>query len=214
MLKSEVTSNSDYDFEPIPSGTYFGRCVSIIDLGTQTETYQGKTSQKPKMMVVWEIPEHRFSGQDGAEGPRTLSVWYTVSLNEKANLRRDLESWRGKQFEEGDWFEYKNLLGQACLLGVMQYTNQNGKERNKITSVQKLPQAYPEAPLESTLTYFDLSEFNQSTFDGLSEKLQEKIMQSSEWANKSAAPLASAPQQWNKESENPAPDDFADEIPF
>lgn len=205
MLKSEVSSESEFEFIPVPSGTYFARCVSIIDLGTQTETYEGKVSKKPRMVIIWEIPDQRT--EDGSL-PRTLSNWYTISLNEKANLRRDLESWRGKPFQEGEWFEYKNLMGAPCLLGVMEYTNKAGKKRNKITSVSKLPNGYPDQPQETDGLYFDLSEFDQSAFDRVGEYFQGRIQESDEWKQRTgsaptAAKLGSGAQNWN--SENPAP---------
>ena len=35
---------------------------------------------------------------DGVDKPIAISEFYTLSLNEKANLRRDLVGWRGRSF--------------------------------------------------------------------------------------------------------------------
>ena len=66
------------------------------------------------MIIQWET-------KDGL-----IAKEYTVSLNEKANLRKDLESWRGKEIQptELEGFDMTNLLGVQCTLQIMH--NDNG----------------------------------------------------------------------------------------
>ena len=53
--------------------------------------------------------------------PFIVQQRYTWSMSEKAKLRADLESWRGKAFEERDFgtFNIKNVLGKPCVLTIV-----------------------------------------------------------------------------------------------
>jgi hypothetical protein len=78
----------------------------IIDLGTHTEDSPqfGRKTQH-KMMIQWECPEYRIEiEKDGKklDLPRAISRRYTMSLGKKANLRKDLEAWRGKPFTDDE----------------------------------------------------------------------------------------------------------------
>jgi len=100
-------------------------CYGVYDLGTQfNETFGNKNH---KVLLQWELPEARIDIQKDGEDlnlPRAQSKIYTLSLHEKANLRKDLESWRGKSFTatELEGFDLKNLLGVDCQLQVIHKT--------------------------------------------------------------------------------------------
>ena len=53
--------------------------------------------------------------------PAAISKEFTLSLHERANLRRVLISWRGRQFtaEELGGFELANVLGANAMLNVV-----------------------------------------------------------------------------------------------
>jgi len=55
-----------------------------------------------------------------------LNKRYTLSLGEQANLRKDLESWRGKPFTAEQiqhGFDVENLYGVNCLIGIKHETD-------------------------------------------------------------------------------------------
>ena len=58
---------------------------------------------------------------EGKDLPRAISREYTLSLHKKANLRADLESWRGKGFtdRELEGFDLENILGKNCMLNII-----------------------------------------------------------------------------------------------
>ena len=103
------------DFEPAPAGTYRAVCVDVIDKGIVEVTYQGKTRRQHKVSVAWQIDEKRDDGK-----PYLVFKRYTLSLNEKATLRKDLESWRGKPFtrDEEMGFDVEAVIGANCLLNI------------------------------------------------------------------------------------------------
>lgn len=211
MLAAKVESSS---FENIEPGTYIARCISVIDLGTKLNEWQGQVRSRHQMMLVWEIPAVRFTGD--YEGPRTLSKFYTVSLSEKSNLFADLSSWRGKSLDQGESVEFKNLLDKPCMLSVIN----NDKGKNVISSVMKVMAGAECPPRENPLTYFDLSDFDLITYTGMSEGIQKMIAESDEYKAMDHSGGVQVP------TENPAPaaghvptvmppkPDLSDDIPF
>ena len=57
---------------------------------------------------------------------------YTLSLSKKANLTKDLASWRGKPFEAGEKIDLEKLIGANCILTV----GENEKGYNVIEAIK------------------------------------------------------------------------------
>lgn len=180
-----ATDTGGGSFEPIPAGSYPARCISVIEIGTVTETYNGEVKAPTrKIWITWEVPEvMRQWKEDEPEKPAVIGREYTLSLGEKAKLRGDLQSWRGKPFtpEELKGFEIINLIGAKCLLGIIEESNSEGKKRNKITSIMapvkgmEIPDMINE---KKVLTY---SNFNLEIFETLPEFLKTKMKTSKEY---------------------------------
>jgi hypothetical protein len=67
-----------------------------------------------------------------------VGKWYTASIGEKANLRKDLVNWRGREFTDDELkgFDVKKLLGVPCMLSL----TPNDKGKVRVTGIMKLPQ--------------------------------------------------------------------------
>ena len=115
-----ISDNGGTSFEQPPTGSHAARCISIIDLGTQRSTYEGEVQIKHQVIVRWELANELLTIGDFAGKPFTVSKFYTASLHEKAGLRKDLASWRGRDFtaEELKGFDMKSILGKPCMLSV------------------------------------------------------------------------------------------------
>ncbi len=178
-----VSDSGGGDFEQAPAGTHIGRCYRLIDLGTQFGEYQGKPNAARKIVVAWELPNALMTEGDYAGKPFTVAKWYTASIGEKANLRKDLVNWRGRDFTEDELrgFEVKKLLGVPCMLSL----TPNDKGKIRVTGIMKPPQGSTCPPQVNASVYFSLErdEFNQATFDGLAEYWQNEIKKSPEWAD-------------------------------
>ena len=100
IAKAETGSTS---FTPVPAGMHLARCFRIVDLGTQKSTYMGKDKFLRKILIQFEIHSEDAQGHplltDKGE-LLSISKRYTLSLNEKATLSQDLESWRGSAFTQ------------------------------------------------------------------------------------------------------------------
>ena len=192
------------DFKRVPPGAYIGRCYSLIDLGTQLTTGQYGEKMQHKIKIGWELFGEEEDGTpltimiDGKEMPLTISKNYTVSLHEKASLRKDLAAWRGKDFtdEEAKAFDVSKLLGAYCMVNVTQ-SETNGKTYSNVAGLTPIPGALKNAkpaPVQANVK-FDLDEPDMALFDTFHEKLQEVIMKSPEWAQfqRKGAPTNSYP---------------------
>ena len=125
----------------VPAGTHQAVAYNVWDLGWQTIDYMGQTKIVGQLIVGWEIDEIIPSGD--FQGKRfAISKRYTKSLYEKANLCKDLESWRGKAFsdEEKKGFDVEKLIGVNCLLSVVHKTSKKkGNTYAVAGAVMKLP---------------------------------------------------------------------------
>ena len=175
-------SSGNGDFELTPEGAYIARCIKVIDMGTQTRTGQFGTKSKHEVMISWELLDQEVKMKDGK--PFAASKFYTVSLAEKANLRKDLEAWRGKKFtqEELDGFDLKNILGTYCYVQVVH--SEDGQYAN-INSIMSYKGDKPQGV--NDLMVFDMSNPDINVFNSFSDKMKEKIQSTPEWRERQKA---------------------------
>ena len=120
------------------AGMHHAVCSKVFDLGLQLETYNSETSQKHKGLVVWELDETIKDESSEYFGKRLLvQKEYTLSLNEKATLRADLEAWRGREFteEELQGFDIEKLLTVQCQLNIVHKTSKSGNVYAKVVGI-------------------------------------------------------------------------------
>jgi len=211
-------------FTPVPPGTYMARCYRIVDLGTQKSTYLGKDKFLPKVMLQFEVHGEDDEGAPlvTRKGePMTISKNFTLSLAEKATLRKDLVSWRGRDFtkDELDGFELKNVLGAWAMISVTKSVGSDGNEYTNIASVSSVPkqfkQGLPEAFNKTSI--FSIAEADMELFETFSEGLRAKIMSSPEWQEREGAEYAktvSASGATRHANKGTGFDDMENDIPF
>lgn len=180
MAKKPEGSN----YPPVSQALHQAVCYAVYDLGTQFEEKFGKAVHK--VLLGWEIPSERIEvDRDGIKLnlPRAISKRYTMSLHEKANLRKDLESWRGKAFtdEEAQGFDLKRLLGANCMVQVIHKTK-DGKTFANVTNVVQLPKGMEKRTLENPIQYFSFEEHQGETPINTPQWIMDIIKASSEWA--------------------------------
>lgn len=186
-----VADTGGGDFKPVAEGTHIAVCFLVADIGLQETTF----GAKHKIIVGWELPQELID-VNGEEKPQIIYNTYTASLSEKANLRQDLESWRGRTFtpEELAGFDMFNVLGVPCMLSVVHNTTAKGTYAN-VRAVSAMPKGM-DRPKASRLLKYSAEDDQQ--FEELPEWIQKKIRG------------ALTPVQENK---TPA-QDFDDDIPF
>lgn len=166
------------DFAPAPEGTHVARCVQIIDIGTHHSSYEGKPTIRNQIIVRWELPHELIDTDDGQQ-PMLVSKFYTNSLGEKANLRKDLEAWRGKQFtpEELGSFDLETILGKPCIVSIVH----NDKKKAKVTGVAGLTKGTTCPPAHNAPSTFWIDEWDDNKFAGLPKGFQALVAESDEY---------------------------------
>ena len=184
------------EFVPPPAGTHMAICYRVIDLGTQQSEWQGKPKRQHKVLLSWELPDELM--EDGR--PFMVNQRYTLSSSEKSRFRQDLESWRGKKFEDSEFgpggFDIRKLLGVSCLLGIVHVHKDDNTYAN-ISSIVKLPKNMLAAKPVNPPVFFDLAAFDRAVFEALSDGLKQVIIRSPEYhatiSGQSGEPISDAP---------------------
>lgn len=178
----KLTDTGGKEFEAAPIGNHVARCISMIDIGTQVGEYQGKATHARKIVVRWELPNEVMAEGDFAGRPFIVSKFYTASLSEKANLRKELVSWRGREFTEEELrgFDAKNILDKPCMVNV----THTEKKKAKVSGVTPVPKGMTVPGRVNDILYFSLEpeDFKPEVFEGLSDFYKDLIRKSPEWA--------------------------------
>ena len=166
------------DFAPVPAGTHIGVCDMVVDLGVQPGSGM---YPKPKRQVFirFEFPNERIDFEkDGKKlnGPAVLGKTYTASMNEKANLRHDLESWRGQSFSDdlAEAFDVSVILGKPCMVSIL-HVAKGEKTYANITSLGKLMKGIEAKTLVPELPPIYYGPDDTSAYGKLPEWLRKKI---------------------------------------
>lgn len=141
-----VTAGESKNYTPAPEGTHQAVCVDVIDQGLKPNAFKAGAMQK-KVDLAWQIDERRDDGKRFIVYKR-----YTASLNEKASLRHDLESWRGKPFtrDEEMAFDVETVIGANCLVNVQHKRSADGtKTFANVVSVMPLLKNMPKLLTEN-----------------------------------------------------------------
>ena len=177
---TSIIANGGNDTPSYPTvsvGVHKARCVRVIDLGTQQNDYQGQISWKRQVMLIWEVP----SETDNKGEPLTISKFYTLSLNEKANLANDLVSWRGRPFTETEKkaFDISKGAGKPCSINVI--LNQNGKPKvSTVMPIGKNDEIAQQFHPNMVFSITDFQEKKMEVFNQLPEGIRNIILKSKE----------------------------------
>ena len=177
-----VKENGGSRVAPMEAGTYPARCVGVIDLGVQYNEKWDKRQEK--LRLIFEFPTERVE-MDGGDKPRWLSKKYTASLNEKAELYRDLCAWRGVPFtpEELNGFDMRKLLGAPCMVCVVNH-ERNGNTYTDITAISRAMKGMEVPPLENEALLFDMDgdvEEAKAVFEKLPQWMRDEVARSDTW---------------------------------
>lgn len=115
-------------FTPVSEGLHQAVCVDVLDLGMK-ETQWGA---KQKVRIVWQVEEINDGGNR-----QTVIKEYTMSLNPKATLRKDLETWRGKKFSEAELqgFDLEKLLEVNAQVQVVHNLADDGRIFSNVQAI-------------------------------------------------------------------------------
>jgi hypothetical protein len=102
-----------------PAGNHRAVLVGIFDMGHQWQDAFDKSKEgkwQHRAYFVWELVDEAIAG---ANKNHVIGIDLTLSLNEKAKLRKWIEARTGKQIPDGAAFDPTSELGQPCMLNVV-----------------------------------------------------------------------------------------------
>lgn len=170
------------DIPPMKGGTYPAVCVAVLDIGTQHN--QKFSKMEPKVIVIMEFPTKTVN-IDGQDKPRWVSKEFTLSLNDKANLKAFIEVWLGRSLtdkEKDEGFDLKCLLGEPGIATVTADLCKDGKTRNRLGSVVPLMEGMNAPVLQSEMLWWDMgAEWDKDMFEKIPNWIQNRIRKSQEY---------------------------------
>jgi hypothetical protein len=180
-------TNTGIKRELIPAGNYIGRCYQMIHIGTVQESYMGEPKQFNKVRIGWELPtERRVFREENGEQPFVISKEFTLSMNEKSNLRKMLASWRGKDFSEDEAkkFDITKLLGIPCMINIIHKPKATDPTTvyEQIASVTPIPKGMNVPEQENKNMVLSYDGFDWAVFEALPDFIKDKIKGSIEFA--------------------------------
>jgi hypothetical protein len=128
-------------FTKAPEGQHQAVCADVIDLGMHEESYGGKSKGLVhKCAIVFQIDELNPETGNRFE----IGKEFTVSMGEKANLRKFLGTWRGKSYTDAEAAEgtpLHKLHGVNALIQVEHKPSKSNPDRSyaNIVSITPLP---------------------------------------------------------------------------
>lgn len=183
---SIIASTNSTPRELVPSGNYVARCYKMIQIGTVTEVINGESKQLQKVRIGWEFPNDMkvFSEEKGPQ-PISVDEEYTLSMGDKANLRKMLASWRGKDFsmDEAKAFDVTKLVGVPCMVNIIHIQSKRdaSKTYSKVGSVSSIPKGV-NVPAQVNKTFvLSYDSFDYDKFNSLPDFIKDKMKTSAEF---------------------------------
>lgn len=126
-----VEASSSGTYELPPSGTHGAVLVGLVDLGRQWVEYGDQPGKvTPQILLIWQLPD--------SDNKELVSKIFTMSLNQKAGLRKLISGWRGKDLADGERFDLSKLVGQKAMLSIS-HQSRGEKVSYKIEAVSAVP---------------------------------------------------------------------------
>jgi hypothetical protein len=168
-------------FDPVPAGVHQGVCYAVYDLGTQHNKVFDKYSHQA--LIIWEIPSERIEIQKDGQTmslPRVVSKTYTLSFDDRANFKKDLISWRGREFseEEQQGFDISRLVGVNGMLNII-HVSKDGKTYGNLSAILPLYKGISKVEPENPTVVYSMEQGEPP--EGTPKWIVEKIHDSVEW---------------------------------
>ena len=139
----KLSYKSAGNFTPCPEYTGRAVCVDV----TPPETVQTDWGPKDKFKLVFEVEAEREDGTRFA----VWSMGFTTTLNEKANFRRFIKQWYGRDLnaQELKEFDTEALIGRSAYLVITHSEGSNGETYANIAAITPHKETHGE-PLQAS----------------------------------------------------------------
>lgn len=140
MIPLDLSSAS---YEAPDAGIQRAVCFGVWDVGLQLNSFNNEIY--PTVLIGFELEQKKSDG-------KAMYVYntYTNSFSQKANLRKMMESWRGKKYTDAEILKMKetgftidSLVGKSCNINIIYATSKSGNEYAKIETILPLGKSEP-----------------------------------------------------------------------
>lgn len=181
-----VAKNTSQPRELTEAGNHVGYCIKMIEIGTTLENVMGTEKHLHKVNLTFELPlvTKVFEESKGPQ-PLVVSKEFTLSMGEKANLRKMLESWRGSPFteEQAKNFDITVLLGKPCMINLTHKASKKDPsiKYDEISAITPVPKGmtYPKQVNPSQELSYD--KWDEELFKALPDFIKNKIVTTPEY---------------------------------
>jgi hypothetical protein len=187
-----ATNKKGADVELIEAGSYPARIYQMIHLGN-IAGYQGQIQNKVR--IGFELPtEMKVFNEEKGEQPRVMSKEYTLSFNEKANLRKLIDACDSEALKVGDdgfleEFDIEQLIGKTCLITISHKQRKDGEGTYAcISNETAIPKGMECAGAINPTMVLSYDNWNEEIFENLPDFLKEKIVSSDEYKQMKRSP--------------------------
>jgi len=183
-MSTVAKSNEKKETKAVSIGMHPAVCIWVIDMGMQHNDFNDADQHK----VYLQFETDEMIKIDGVDKPMVIGKQFTLSLHEKANLRKELESWRGKPFtkEEENGFDIKNVLDKPCILNVTHNVKGDRTYAN-IAAINPVMKGIVVAKAVNEVIHFDMDDpEREKVLAKLPNWMQDKIKASKTYAKDDA----------------------------
>lgn len=171
--------------ELVPEGNHPARIYEVIEVGTVEGSWMGQPKMNYNVRIGFEFPTKKFmfSEEKGLQ-PFVLSREMSLSLGEKANLRKIVEAVEGRKLTEAEAVNYDvtTIIGKPLLVTVSHTEpNNEGIQYANATTFSGLIEGLTVSNLYNPTRLLTYEEWKQETFDGLPQFLKDKISATPEY---------------------------------
>lgn len=145
-----IVKESEQKYEPAPPGLHRAVCVDVEDLGnvqTPFKNKDGSDKVQHKVCIVWQTEMKNKNTGERFQ----VRAWYTATLGEDSNLRKALESWRGRPFSSAELggFDLETVIGANCQINVAHKKTENKRVRAILTAIVPADRTKPKLEPEN-----------------------------------------------------------------
>ena len=186
MMSFVLSNTSNTRREVLEADYYIARCYGVIITGTTFNQRFGNT--QTKVTFLWELPSELINYEKDGQtitAPKVISKSFTLSMNERATLRKNLESWIDRAFtpeELKQGVDISKFAGTACRLAIGQAQKVDGTKYNTVDKVVRLKDGKCPSLFNDKIL-FDITDENQDLdeINKLPGWIQDTVRKSDEW---------------------------------
>lgn len=170
-----------WERELIAPGRYDATMYSLVDLWTQEVEYQWEKKSQRKVLFWFEIHWQEITYKDRETGeevtrPKVKTKKYTLTMSDKGNLYKDLNSRLGRP--PSPWFDLESLLWKKCTLKIV---HKKSTKWDEYAIIDYIDMSEHNHELQNEKQLFNFANFSEDSFESLYDRQKNIIRETPEY---------------------------------